>query len=112
MRENRVYENNFLVMDFIAKKLRFEKSKCKKKEGKSYKTKNPHQPLPVRECWWGLNLVLLSLLAIVGIRTMFAVIVLLYQEWIHCRKRVDRETDKRHLGTLLHDLCVIYGIVW
>ena len=39
MRENRVYENNFLTMDFIARKLRFEKSKCKKKEGKSYKTK-------------------------------------------------------------------------
>ena len=40
------FQNNFPLMDFIARKLKCEKSKCKQNIRKSDKTKNPHQPPP------------------------------------------------------------------
>ena len=70
-------------MDFIARKLRCEKSKCHENDEKS--NKKPHESFLVGggrlvglNLLAGLNLVLLSLLAVIGIRTMLAVIVFLY----------------------------------
>ncbi len=52
----------------------------------------------------------LSFLAIVGIRTMLAHVVLLDEKWIHSGVGIDTEADESHLGTLLHNLSVVDGI--
>ena len=50
---------------------------------------------------------LLSLLAIIGIRTMLAHVVLLDEKWVHSGVGIDTEADESHLGALLHNLGVI-----
>ena len=57
------------------------------------------------------RLVLLSLLSVVGIRSVLAVVVLLYEQRVHGELWVDREGHECHLGTLFHNLCVIDSIV-
>ena len=54
---------------------------------------------------------LLSFLAVVGIGTMLAHVVLLDEKRIHRQVRIDIEGDESHLGTLLHDFSVVDGIV-
>ena len=49
----------------------------------------------------------LPFLAIVGIRTMLAHVVLLDEKWVHSGVGIDTEADERHLGALLHNLGVI-----
>ena len=53
----------------------------------------------------------LSLLAVVGVRSVLAHVVLLDEQWIHCEVWVNREGYESHLGTLLHHLGIIYGII-
>jgi len=52
----------------------------------------------------------LSFLAIVGIRTMLAHVVLLDEKWVHSGVGIDTEADESHLGALLHNLGVVDSI--
>ena len=54
---------------------------------------------------------LLTFLTIVGVRPVLTHVVLLDEEGIHGEGGIDGEGDEGHLGALLHDLCVIDGIV-
>ena len=54
---------------------------------------------------------LLSFLAVVGVRTMLAHVMFLDEEGIHRQGGVHRESDEGHLGTLLHDLGVVDRVV-
>ena len=53
----------------------------------------------------------LSLLAVVGVRSVLAHVVLLDEQWIHCEVWVNREGYESHFGTLLHNLSVVHCIV-
>ena len=53
----------------------------------------------------------LSFLSIIGVWSMLAHVVLFDKQRIHGEVRIHRESYERHLGTLLHHLGIIDGIV-
>ena len=54
----------------------------------------------------------LSFLTIIGIRTMFSVVMFFNQQWVHCKIWINGISDKRHFCALFHHLSVVNRIVW
>ena len=53
----------------------------------------------------------LPFLSVVGVGSVLAVVVLLYEQGIHGEGGIDAEGDEGHLGALFHDLGVVDRIV-
>ena len=53
----------------------------------------------------------LSFLSVICVWTVLAHIVLLDEQWVHREVWVNRESYESHLGTLLHNLCVVNSVV-
>ena len=60
-----------------------------------------------------INLIrrLVLLLSVVSVRTVLAIEVLLYEQWVHCGVWIHAERDERHLCHLLGYHCVINCLV-
>ena len=55
-------------------------------------------------------LCLFLFLSVVGVRSVFTVIMLLDEQWIHCGFGVYHKGYESHFGTLLHHLGIVNGI--